>query len=204
MNHLAAFMGVSLVIITTPGTDTALTIRNTLLGGRRSGLYTSVGVACGLLVWALCTAAGLSQLIRASQPGFLALRIVGATYVINLGGRALVDAFHGRHAERDARTARTTERGSLRQGLLSNLGNPKMVVFFVSLLPPFAGTAPSFASLFVLGAIFAALTLVWLAGYACIVARLGDILRRSMIRRALDAICGTVLVALGLRLASEA
>jgi threonine/homoserine/homoserine lactone efflux protein len=88
-----------------------------------------------------------------------------------------------------------------RQGALSNLGNPKIAVFFTSLLPQFGGT--SFAALFALGLIFCALTLAWLAAYAVVVARAGDVLRRPAVRRAIDATVGLVLVAFGLRLATE-
>jgi threonine/homoserine/homoserine lactone efflux protein len=89
----------------------------------------------------------------------------------------------------------------LRQGLLSNLANPKMAVFFSSLLPQFAD---SFAGLLSLGLVFCALTMVWLTGYATLVARAGDVLRRPRVRRTLDALTGTVLVGLGLRLATTA
>ena len=90
----------------------------------------------------------------------------------------------------------------MRQGLVSNLGNPKMAVFFTSLLPQFT-TSPSFGSLLALGLVFCSLTLVWLTAYAFAVAKAGDFLRRSRVRRALDALTGAVLVALGLRLAAE-
>ncbi|HWM09910.1 MAG TPA: LysE family transporter, partial [Solirubrobacteraceae bacterium] len=86
-----------------------------------------------------------------------------------------------------------------RQGLLSNLGNPKMAVFFSSLLPQFGS---SFAVLLALGLLFCALTLAWLCAYALAVARAGDVLRRPRVRRTLDAVTGTALVALGLRLAT--
>jgi threonine/homoserine/homoserine lactone efflux protein len=87
--------------------------------------------------------------------------------------------------------------------LFSNLGNPKMAVFFTSLLRQFTpGGRASFAALCLLGAVFALLTLVWLTAYAFAVARAGDWLRRPSIRRALEGIMGAVLVALGLRLAA--
>src|SRR5213080_1740431 len=88
-----------------------------------------------------------------------------------------------------------------RQGLVSNLGNPKMAVFFPSLLPQFAH---SFAALLSLGLVFAAMTLLWLSAYALVVARAGDLLRRPRIRRTIDAVVGVVLVVFGVRLASEA
>ena len=84
--------------------------------------------------------------------------------------------------------------------MTSNLGNPKMAVFFTSLLPQFAG---SFAGLLALGVLFAVMTLAWLSAYAVAVARAGDALRRPAVRRVLDAVTGAILVALGLRLATE-
>ncbi len=83
---------------------------------------------------------------------------------------------------------------------MSNLGNPKMAVFFLSCLPQFGG---SFVALLALGLVFSCLTLVWLTAYGVAVARAGDFLRRSRVRRALDAAVGVVLVALGLRIAGE-
>jgi len=200
--QLLAFVGVSLVVIATPGPDTALTIRNTLLGGRRRGVLTAVGVACSQATWALFTAAGLSQLLRASQPAFLALRLVGASYLVYLGVRALIDAVRGCSAGALG-AHRLSSRASWRQGLLSNLSNPKMVVFFISLLPQFAGGGATFQSLLALGLLFSLLTLGWLAGYAFVVAKAGDLLRRGRIRRLLEAASGAALVGLGLRLAGE-
>ena len=90
-----------------------------------------------------------------------------------------------------------------RQGLLSNLGNPKMAVFFLSLLPQFAGNAHgSGLAMAPLGLVFAAMTFAWLSGYAAVVARVGNAMRRRH-RRLLDAAAGAALVALGIRLATE-
>ncbi len=91
-------------------------------------------------------------------------------------------------------------RRAFRQGLISNLGNPKMAIFFPSLLPQFAH---SFAALLALGLLFASMTLVWLVAYAFAVAKAGDVLRRPRIRRTIDAVVGAVLVAFGVRLATE-
>jgi threonine/homoserine/homoserine lactone efflux protein len=80
VEHLAAFFAVSVLVIVTPGQDTALTIRNTLLGGRGGGVSTALGVSTGQAVWALATSVGLSALLAASHPLFVALRIAGAAY----------------------------------------------------------------------------------------------------------------------------
>ena len=189
---LLSYFGVSAVVIVTPGQDTALTIRNTLGGGRRDGVLTAAGVATGQVVWAVATSAGLAALLVASEPAFRALRWIGAAYLVYLGLQALLCAL--RRAA--ARPLPAAPRRPFRQGLLSNLGNPKMAVFFSSLLPQFAH---SFAGLLVLGFVFAGMTLAWLS----VVARIGNVLRRPRVRRFVDAVVALVLVAFGVRLATE-
>jgi len=195
--QLAAFLGVSAVVIVTPGQDTALTIRNTLLGGRRAGVGTAIGVVGGQLAWALATSAGLAALLLASAPLFSAIRLAGAAYLVVLGAQALAAAVRGRPHQDRVHRRRSS---AVRQGLLSNLGNPKMAVFFTSLLPQFAA---SFTGMLSLGLLFAALTLSWLSLYALAVARASGLLRKTRVRRALDAVTGLALVALGLRVAAE-
>ena len=194
MTHLVAFLGVSLLVIATPGQDTALTIRNTLLGGRRGGVRTAAGVAAGQATWTLAASAGVVALLRASAPAFTAVRLAGAVYLVYLGLQTLL-----RRGHVEPRAGGSSRR-AFRQGLLSNLGNPKMAVFFTSLLPQFGS---SFSALVALGLVFCSLTFLWLSGYAWAVARAGEVLRRPRIRRALDRVTGVVLVAFGLRLAAE-
>jgi threonine/homoserine/homoserine lactone efflux protein len=197
VGQLLAFLAVGAVVIATPGQDTALTIRNTLVGGRRAGIRTAAGVAAGQTLWALATSFGLAALLAASEPVFLAIRLAGAAYLVWLGVQALWAA-----VRRQADEAAVARRGSpFRQGLLSNLGNAKMAVFFTSLLPQFGGT--SFGALLGLGLLFACLTLTWLSLYAVVVERAGDTLRRGHVRRALDTLTGSVLVALGVRVAAR-
>jgi threonine/homoserine/homoserine lactone efflux protein len=201
----AAFLGVSLLVIVTPGQDTALTIRNTLAGGRRGGIFTALGVVSGQVTWALATSAGLAAVLVASQPAFTALRLAGAAYLVWLGVQALVAAVRPRGREAPAAPrARPAARTTFRQGLLSNLGNAKVAVFFTSLLPQFApGGDATFWTMLPLGLCFAALTLAWLSAYAIAVARARSLLSRPSVRRSLDACTGAVLVSLGLRLAVE-
>ncbi len=206
IGHLAAFVGVSLVVIVTPGPDTALTIRSALFGGRLSGLATAAGVATGQATWAVCTAAGLAALLRTSQPALFSIRLVGGAYLIYLGGGALLAALRARRvdeAKAIAHRRRIPPATAYRQGLLSNLSNPKMAVFFIALLPQFTGPQPAFVGVVGFGLVFCSLTLAWLSGYAFAVAKAGDVLRRARVRRLLDSLTGGVLVALGLRLASE-
>jgi threonine/homoserine/homoserine lactone efflux protein len=202
-----AFIGVSLLVICTPGQDTALTIRNTLLGNRRTGAATALGVSAGQATWTVATSAGLAVVVMASAPLFLAIRLVGAAYLVYLGARSLLKAIARGNAG-DVKSVRPTshlsQRTALVQGFLSNLSNAKMVAFFISLLPPFAGPHPSFLLLLALGLNFSLLTLAWLVGYAFAVDRMGRWLRQSSVRRSLDGLLGAVLIGLGLRVGAEA
>ena len=200
---MTAFVAVSAVVICTPGQDTALTIRNTLAGGRRGGVATALGVSSGQAVWALATSVGLAALLVASERVFLALKLVGAAYLVVLGAQALWRAWLGRCAGPTSGHAPLRGGTAYRQGLLSNLGNPKMAVFFTSLLPQFASEGSAFLELLALGLLFCAMTLVWLSAYAFAVDRASRLLRRPVVRRTLDALTGAMLSALGLRLATE-
>jgi len=204
-SQLLAFLAVSAIVIVTPGPDTALTIRNTLIGGRRAGVFTAFGVSGGQATWTLATAAGIAALLAASEPAFLAVRLLGSAYLVWLGAQALVGALRRAPGGRRARPRGSGLRSAvaLRQGILSNLGNPKMAAFFPSLLPQFAPQEHAFAALLGLGLVFSLMTLTWLTAYALVVARAGDVLRRPVIRRVIEAVTGAVLVALGLRLATE-
>jgi threonine/homoserine/homoserine lactone efflux protein len=197
---LAAFFAVSAVVICTPGQDTALTIRNTLAGGRRNGIATAVGVACGQAMWTLAASAGLVALLDASEPVFHALRLLGGLYLVYLGAHSLRRALLP-EVEPGAREPLIQARRGFRQGVLSNLGNPKMAVFFATLLPQFAPRG-AFLTLLALGLLFCSLTLGWLVLYAAAVSKAQRLIR-GRVRRAFDAATGLVLTALGLRLAGE-
>jgi len=201
------FLAISLVVIMTPGQDTALTVRNTLAGGRHGGVMTSLGVALGQAAWALATAAGVVAFLVSSAPIFAAMKLAGAGYLIYLGLQSLLAVWRGTAAPADFTSAEQgpaiTPGAALRQGIVSNLGNPKMAVFFASLLPQFApSTGASFTVLVTLGLMFCAMTFLWLAAYAVAVSAAGDVLRRPAVRRAIEAVTGTVLVAFGIRIAT--
>jgi threonine/homoserine/homoserine lactone efflux protein len=184
------FLLLALVVIVTPGPDFALTVRNTAARGRGGGVATALGVVTGQSAWALATAAGVAAVLLASQQVFTVLRIAGALYLVWLGVSSLRAAWRG-SSHRAPR--RLPVRSAYAQGLLSNLSNPKMPVFFTSLLPQFGA---SFAALAAHGLAFAALTLAWLA----LVARVGS---RIRLGRVVDAVTGFALTALGLDLAAS-
>src|SRR5688500_5916718 len=165
--ELLAFLGLAVVVIVTPGPDTALTIRNTIAGGRAAGVGTALGVSSGQAIWTLAAAAGVAALLVASEPAFLALKYAGAAYLVLLGLHTLAGVVRPgtrRPAAREPAAgtprarARLAPRTALRQGLLSDLANPKMAVFFTSLLPQFApSSGPAFAVLLGLGLLFSAM-----------------------------------------------
>jgi threonine/homoserine/homoserine lactone efflux protein len=197
-----AFLGVSAVVIMTPGQDTVLTIRNTLTGGRTGGIGTAVGVAAGLTTWAVLTSLGLGALLVASEPAFLALKLAGAIYLLFLGAQSLNASMQRakprslgvpavRHRELAVRT-------TARQGVVSNLTNPKVLAFFSSLLPQFART---FTGLLGLGLLFSMMTLAWLVAYATAVDKAAPIVQRPGVQRTIEGVAGVSLIGIGLHLA---
>lgn len=203
---VVAFLGIAALVIVTPGPDTALTIRNTVQGGRRGGLGTALGVATGQAMWTVAASAGVAALLVASAPAFAALRLAGAAYLVWLGVHAMWTALRpgrpgGRAADVDGHRP-LSGGAAFRQGVVSNLANPKMAVFFTSLLPQFAPAGDaSFLVLVGLGLLFCAMTLAWLGGYAVAIAHASKVVARPRIRRVLEGVTGAVLVMLGLRLA---
>lgn len=205
--HVWSFLPVAALLIVVPGPDTALVTKNAVLHGRSAALGTSLGVTMGLIVWTVATALGLAAVVRASAIAFTALKIVGAAYLIWLGVQALLAARHRRAPATvgsPVRTRRLAGRGGFRQGLASDLANPKIAVLFTSLLPQFvAARTPTLMPFLLLGAIFVAMTLLWLLGYSLVAAKASSTLQRPAVARALERFTGVVLIGLGLRLATE-
>ena len=205
---LLAYLLISLLVIITPGPDTALTVRNTLLGGRSNGIATALGVSAGQLIWVLATSVGLVAVLLASEQIFNAVRLAGAAYLVWLGIQTFWGVFKPGNAP-DSESPPSTHRHSprlagFRQGLISDLSNPKMAAFFASVLPQFAPEGQGMlSSLVLLGLVFVAMTLVWLTLYAVVIASAGDAFRRSRLRRTIEGIMGATLIGLGLRVAYE-
>lgn len=200
---LPPFIALSVLLIVIPGPDTAVVTKNALLGGRRAGMFAAGGVALGLTVWTGAAALGVAALLRASAVAFFALKIAGALYLVWLGLQ-LLRARSSTELTGEATPRRLTPQRAARQGLLSDLGNPKIAVFFTSFLPQFVHSGgDAFASLLLLGAIFAALTLGWLLAYVAVIGNAATLLRRPSVRRTLDRVTGVVLIAFGIRLAFE-
>jgi threonine/homoserine/homoserine lactone efflux protein len=203
IGNVLAFAGVAALIVVVPGPDMALVLRNGIALGRRAAVATALGINTGLLVWALAAALGIAAVLHASATAFTVLKLAGAVYLVWLGARALLDAWRG-ISEPSAASAPRRRASPFRQGLLSNLFNPKIALVYTTLIPQFVDRGGSeIAQTFLLAAVFIAMGLVWLTGYALLVAQAGALLRRPAVRRGVNAVSGVVLTALGVRLAFE-
>lgn len=199
--HLFPFLGVAVIVVITPGLDMALVTKNALLHGRRQALATAFGVNVGIAAWTVAAALGLAAVVQASAAVFAVIKFVGALYLIYLGAQALRSARRA-HVETPAISASLGRVPAFRQGFLSNLLNPKIAVFFTSLLPQFVSRG-SLPDLLLLGALFNVMGVVWLTSYALLAARGRAVLQRPRVKSVLDYLSGIVLVGLGLRLALE-
>lgn len=205
-SQILAFVLVTIPVLLVPGPDLLLVLRNTATGGRHIGAATATGTLTGVLVHATAASLGLSALLATSAEAFTVVKLVGAAYLLYLGVQSL-----------RAAAARTTDepvpgpsetahesagRRAFRQGMLTNVLNPKIAVFFLAFLPQFISPASSTAAqTALLGAIFIAMSVVWLAGVVLCASAAGRFLRRKTIRRRLDAIAGIVFIGFAGRLA---
>jgi threonine/homoserine/homoserine lactone efflux protein len=200
MTTIAAFALLSLIITVTPGPDSLLVLRSSLRDGRRAGIRVAAGATSGSLFWGVCSAAGLTAIMAASAQAFRAVQLAGAAYLVLQGirGWRAARSPSGGHE----RPGRGPDPG-FRTGLLSNVLNPKVGLFFLTVMPQLvphhahiAGYALAFA---VTDALIAG---AWLATVAWISDRARALLRRPRIRAALDRAAGATLLALGVKVAA--
>jgi threonine/homoserine/homoserine lactone efflux protein len=198
---LLAFVGAATLIVLLPGPDTLVVVRSILRGGRRAGTLTALGNLCGLSLWVAAAAFGLAAMLEASEVGYAALRIVGACYLVFLG----VQAWRSRGVVETSDNPRRSVLGvGFRAGLLTNLFNPKVGVFFVTFLPGFVPDGASVLwTTLLFGAIFIALTALYWVLLLGLALRVTTWMSTPRIRRRLDAATAAVLIGFGVRLATE-
>lgn len=198
------FVGIAALLTITPGADMAMVSRSVLIGGRREAFATTLGILAGCLVWAIVSAAGVAAVLAASRTAYDALRLAGAAYLVWLGVQSLLAARRGDYRDMGEERGLAGRSSAFRQGLLTNLFNPKIAIFYSTFLPQFIGPGdPALLLSMLLAGVHIAFGFVWLTGYAWLLDRAVTAFKSSRVRRALDALTGTVLVALGLRLAAE-
>ena len=200
MTRIAAFAVLSLIVTVTPGPDSLLVLRSSLVAGRHTGARVAGGATSGSLAWGICSAARLTAILAASAQLYRALQLAGACYLVFLGIRGWRAT--ARHAAGHA-AARPGRIPGFRTGLLSNLLNPKVGLFFLTVMPqliPHNANVTSYALAF--AATDALIAGAWLAIVAWLSDRARALLRRPRVRSALDRAAATALVALGLKVAT--
>ncbi len=201
--RLLAFIGVSIAVVVIPGPDMALVARNVLRHGRSAGFATSFGICTGILGWALAAALGVATILATSAVAFTVLKLAGAAYLIFLGISTLRSRDHPAIPGATDRPRLALHRAWL-QGLLSAALNPKLGVFFLTLLPQFIGPGdPPVLRALQLAVLFDAIGLAWLLGYTAMLGAARTALDRPQARRLMRRLTGTILVALGVRVAVE-
>lgn len=196
--------GVILLAAMSPGPDFVIVLRSVLSGGRRAGMGCAAGIASGVLVWAVVTSIGVAGLLAASAVAFTVVKLVGAAYLVLLGLQSLLAARRGGYGQAvgpEVEQARRSAFAAYRQGLLTNLFNPKVAVFFLALLPQFLPQNATVTETAVLAAVATLTTLVWFVVLANVVTALRRFLTASKVRRTIDAVMGTLLVGIGVRIA---
>ncbi|MEV0705042.1 LysE family translocator [Saccharopolyspora sp. NPDC050389] len=204
----ATFVFVALIGVLTPGLDTMLILRHSLLGGRRVGVATFLGINLGCLIWGTASIAGLTALLTASQVAYDVVRVAGAAYLLWLGGSALWKSLPRNRVQQadeiPVEPVALTAFGALRSGMVTNLLNPKVGVFYVSLLPQFLPPGPAaFAWGPLLVATHISIGLLWSTALVWLAGRARALFQRQRVRAWLDRITATVLIGLGLKLAAE-
>jgi threonine/homoserine/homoserine lactone efflux protein len=201
---LLAFAAAAVLLTITPGLDTMMLLRMVLGGGRRAGVFGGFGTTLGCLAWGAASIAGLTALLAASRVAYDLVRWAGALYLLWLGGSALWRSWRGRTAAEDAPAARMTPGQALRIGFTTNVLNPKIGVFYLSLLPQFLpadASASGWAALLVgihvgIGQVWQ-LVVVWLAGRAAVV------LTRPRVQEWTERLTASVLIGFGLKVAFD-
>ncbi|GAA2019913.1 LysE family translocator [Nakamurella flavida] len=212
MPHLLLpFILVVVVLTLTPGPDMVLVLRNGSRGGSRAAWWTGLGCCAGIAVYAAASALGLAAVLAASATAFLVIKLLGAVYLVHLGVRAL---WHSRRASSAAAAAATATSpqaavvrrwSAFRQGLVSNLLNPKIALIFLTLIPQFVSPGePALLTTGILAATFLALAVLWWRVFSLAIGGLGRVLARERVRTAVERVSGVVLIGLGVRVALTA
>lgn len=208
-SQLIAFAGLALALTLTPGADTALVTKNAVAHGRRAAYFSIFGISLGVSVHATASALGLSAIISQSALAFEVVKWLGAGYLVFVGIQTIRG--EGKHAPVDdgpgaatVGSARQGAKGAFWQGLLTNLLNPKVALFYLTLLPQFISPGdPVLQRSLMLAGIHIGMGLTWLSAYAYFISRLAATMARPSVKRGVERVTGVLLVGLGLRLALE-
>lgn len=201
---LLAWSGVAALTVMMPGADTILVLRSTMMRGRAAGFACVTGIALGCIAWEVASIAGLTALLAASPVAYQIVRLAGAGYLLWLGGSALWKSFRSRREVMEPDGAALRPISAFRAGLMTNMLNPKVGVFYISVLPHFLPAdrdARTWTVVLVL--IHLAVTLIWMPALVLMAARARRVLQRARVRAWLDRVTAGLLVGIGITLAAE-
>lgn len=204
VTQVLTLTGVLLLAVMSPGPDFVIVLRSVLTSGRRAGMACAAGIGSGALVWAVVTSIGVAGLLAASAVAFTVVKLLGAAYLVLLGIQALLAARRGGYEQADEPQAEQVRRSTFvayRQGLLTNLFNPKVAVFFLALWPQFLPPDATVADTAILAAVAGVVPVIWFSVLSNVVTALRRFLTASRVRRTIDAVMGTLLVGIGVRIA---
>lgn len=199
MAQMLTLAGVLLLAAMSPGPDFLIVLRSAMTAGRRAGMACAAGIAAGVLVWAAVTSFGIAGLLAASAVAFTVVKLVGAAYLVLLGVKALLAARRGAY-EQPVESEKSA-RGAFVAGLLTNLLNPKVAVMFLALWPQFMPATATALDTVVMAGVAAGTILLWFTVLVNVATVLRRFLVAAKVRRALDAVMGTILVGIGVRIA---
>lgn len=204
MSGYAAFVLFAAVLVLVPGPDFAVVVTNTLAGGRRRGAWAAAGVTSSTVVQGVAAAAGLAALVVRVEPLFQTIRWLGIGYLAWLGVQALRSAVRGRYPVLPSGTGAPGQAlAGWRQGFVSNVTNPKVLAFYLAVLPQFLGSDAGVPVLAAFALTHAVLSLGYLLVLVAGLHRARAVLARRPVRRGLDTLTGCALLGFSARLAAE-
>ena len=208
--QVLAFTGIAAILTLTPGADTMLVMRNVLTRGQRAGILTALGICSGLFFHATLSALGLSLILVRSAAVFDIIKLTGACYLIFLGSQSVWRALHhgaSKVPETPGSVVIEQKKESWRsvvEGLLTNVLNPKVAIFYLAFLPQFISPGDRvFAKSVMLAGIHFTIGIIWLSLVTAFLGKMRALLNRPRIRGVIEAATGAVLIAFGVRLAME-
>jgi threonine/homoserine/homoserine lactone efflux protein len=203
IHHYWLFIATAIILVITPGQDTFFILGRSLSGGRSAGVAAALGITAGSVIHTCLAALGLSALLATSPYAFMAVKFAGAAYLLYIGVRALLSKASAPPGEGANRSSGAWL--AFRQGIISNLLNPKVALFFLALMPQFidAGSAHKVVAFLALGFSFVALGVAWCLVLAIAAASLRSwFLRKPSAPVILNRVAGAMFIALGLKLAT--
>jgi len=204
IHHYWLFIATAVILVITPGQDTFFILGRSLSGGRASGIAAALGITVGSVIHTFAAALGLSALLATSPYAFMAVKFAGAAYLVYIGIRALASRSSGLPGSAAA-VGDDGRWSAFRQGIVSNLLNPKVALFFLALMPQFieATSTHKVAAFLALGLSFVTLGVIWCLVLAIAAAKLrGAFLRRPSMANVLNKVAGAMFIGLGLKLAT--